>query len=348
MTENPFDISFGKRPQETIVRIRQNREILDTFMAEMITRQIYLITGVRGSGKTVLMNTIANQLEQEKNWVVIRLNPDRDLLQSMAAKLSDHQICAEIFRTAKLNLSVLGFGISIDDVPPITDIESAIERMLKSLKKHNKRILVTIDEVTNNQHIRTFCSSFQILIGEELPVFLLMTGLYENIYALQNEKNLTFLYRAPKIKMDPLSMPMIAARYESIFSVPYEEGLRLAKMTMGYPFAFQALGYSRWRHPDTGNDWMSEYRQILEEYVYEKVWSELSKKDRTIVKGIAHCPDGKIKEINQYLGLKPDEINQYRQRQIRKGIVNGEEYGHLHFTLPLFDEFVRNQAFLEA
>ena len=36
------------------------------------------------------------------------------------------------------------------------------------------------------------------------PVFLLITGLFENINLLQNEKSLTFLYRAPKVPMDPL------------------------------------------------------------------------------------------------------------------------------------------------
>ena len=347
MQSNPFDISFGKKPQESIARIRQSKEILDAFMAEPIVQQVYMITGVRGSGKTVLMNSIANRLEEEKDWIVVRLNPDRDLLLSMGAKLSGDQRCAEVFRLAKLNLSAFGFGVSIEGVPPINDIEAVLERMLKSLKKQRKRVLVTIDEVTNNPQIRTFCSSFQIFIGQELPVFLLMTGLYENIYSLQNEKNLTFLYRAPKITMDPLSISMIAARYESVFSVSREEGLKMANLTKGYPFAFQALGYSVWRSPDDENHYMNDYRQILEEFVYEKIWSGLSAKDKRIVGGIAHCPDGKISKIVAYLKLKKDEINQYRRRLIHKGIVNGDEYGYLTFALPLFDVFVQDKTAMQ-
>ena len=82
----------------------------------------------------------------------------------------------------------------------MVDIETALARMLDSLRKHHKKVLVTIDEVTNNQNMRIFASSFQIFIRHDLPLFLLMTGLYENINKLQNEDSLTFLYRAPKIE----------------------------------------------------------------------------------------------------------------------------------------------------
>ena len=73
------------------------------------------------------MNTIANSLEAEKEWIVIRLNPDRDLLQSMGAKLCSTRSNAELFQNAKLNLSLFGFGITVDEAPPITDIEFAID-----------------------------------------------------------------------------------------------------------------------------------------------------------------------------------------------------------------------------
>ena len=98
-----------------------------------------------------------------------------------------------------------------------------------------------------------------------------------------------------------------------------------------------------WRNPDDEKRYMLEYRLILEEYVYEKIWSELSAKEKSIVGGIARCPEGRISQINACLGLKKNEINQYRRRLIHKGIVNGDEYGHLKFTLPLFDVFVQDR-----
>ena len=343
MPVNPFDISFGKKPVETISRFHQSREIKDAFRSDPVTQQIFMLTGVRGSGKTVLMNSVAKDLEDEPGWVVVRLNPERDLLQAMGAKLCSNPECAELFRQARMNLSLFGFGIEIEGAPVITDVEAALERMLKSLQKHGRRILVTIDEVTNNQFMRTFCSAFQILIGQALPVFLLMTGLFENIEELQNEKNMTFLYRAPKIRMEPLNIGTIASRYGHIFSLPSDKASEMAFYTKGYPFAFQALGFCMWNHREEPEVAMEEYRQLLEEYVYEKLWSELSPKDKYILRGIAQCPDGRVRSVNEYLGLKNDEINQYRRRLIRKGIIDGEEYGRLRFTLPLFERFVLMQ-----
>ena len=53
----------------------------------------------------------------------------------------------------------------------------ALSKMLAVLKKHKKKLLVTVDEVVNNQYVREFVTTFQILVQENLPIFLLMTGL---------------------------------------------------------------------------------------------------------------------------------------------------------------------------
>ena len=77
---NPFTLSFGKKPTQFISRITQTNEIVDNFKAEQPSNQIYMLTGVRGSGKTVLMTTIANMLREGEDWIVLELNPERDLL----------------------------------------------------------------------------------------------------------------------------------------------------------------------------------------------------------------------------------------------------------------------------
>ena len=51
--------------------------------------------------------------------------------------------------------------------------------MLGALKRKGKKVLITIDEVVNTKEMRLFISAFQIFLREELPVFLLMAGLYE-------------------------------------------------------------------------------------------------------------------------------------------------------------------------
>ena len=217
--QNPFTLTFGKSPLEPVERPLQTMEIVDTFTAETVNQQMFIITGVRGSGKTVMMTEIARQLREREDWVVIELNPAADLLQGMLAKLNSNKVCAAIIKSAKIDLSFFGFGVAIEGVPPLTDTETAIITILEKLKKQDKRLLITIDEVTNNDYMKVFAGSFQIFVRQDLPVFLLSTGLYENIDELQNEKNLTFLFRAPKIQLKPLNQLAVMNKYKNIFQI---------------------------------------------------------------------------------------------------------------------------------
>lgn len=203
--QNPFTLTFGKSPLEPVERPVQTKEIIDTFTAEQINQQMFIITGVRGSGKTVMMTEISQKLRENDQWIVIELNPATDLLKGLLSKLNSNKVCAGIIKSAKIDLSFFGFGVAIEGMSPITDEETAIIAILEKMKKNGKRLLITIDEVTNNEFMQVFAGSFQIFVRQDLPVFLLATGLYENIDELQNEKNLTFLYRAPKIQLKPLN-----------------------------------------------------------------------------------------------------------------------------------------------
>ena len=345
---NPFTLAFGKSPLENIDRPVQKSEIIDAFLATPINQQIYMITGVRGSGKTVLMTDVSRRLRTEEDWAVIELNPETDMLHSFAAKLSRVESFGEIFRKAKINLSLLGLGLGVglemDGVTPIADDETAIARMLDSIRKKGKRVLVTVDEVTNNENVRKFAAAFQIFIRAELPIFLLMTGLYENVDDLRNEKSLTFLYRAPRIQLQPLNVPAIASRYRGLFDLEEEDSYRMARLTKGYAFAFQVLGYLTYQSASHSYpEILPQYRQYLDDFVYEKLWSELSEKDKEVARGIAESKTGSSAEIREKLCITSSSLSQYRRRLIKKGIVTGEEYGKLQFALPLFEEFVKDQ-----
>ena len=341
---NPFTIVFGRKPTEMIERFPQRHEIIENFTSENANQQIYMITGVRGAGKTVIMTSVADYLRNESGWIVVDLNPETDLIHGLAARLSNHAICRKWFQQAKLNLSYLGLGLEIEGVPPITDLETAVLNMIQHIKKHGKRLLITVDEATNTKQMRVFASFFQIMLREDLPVFLLMTGLYENIYELQNSKTLTFLYRAPKIQLQALEMNAIRLRYQSIFQIPEKQAVEMARLSGGYPFAFQLLGYLTWNQGGQYKEVIQEYQQSLYEYVYHKIWTELSPKDRVVLRGIAEAHDSSVKTVKEHLKMSDNEWAPYRQRLIRKGIIDASERGKVRLTLPLFQNFIRDQS----
>ena len=54
MKKNPFSLSCGKEPISLINRSMQTAEIIETFEDENPAYQVCMITGVRGSEKTVM------------------------------------------------------------------------------------------------------------------------------------------------------------------------------------------------------------------------------------------------------------------------------------------------------
>ena len=326
---NPFTLSFGKKPVQYISRIAQTERIIGDFTAEESPNQIYMITGVRGSGKTVMMTNIASEIRKRSDeWIVVELNPNRDLLQSLAAKIYAIPEMHAVFVKAKLDFSVFGLGVTVENAVPVTDIENVIEIMLSHIKRLGKRLLITIDEVINSENIKIFASSFQIFLREEYPIYLLMTGLY-------------------KIILEPLNYTAIKSHYMRIFDINDEMADKMTLLTRGYPFAFQVLGYLYWdnRKDHTLEDIMPEYDQYLDEYVYSKIWAELSSKDKEILSVISESGYQSVKDIREKLDMKPELFSVYRDRLKRKGVIDTRQYGKIAMALPRFEEYVKNRLY---
>ncbi len=347
-TGNPFSLNFGMRPTSSISRHQQTDEVIRTFSSDPSPSHLFMVTGVRGTGKTVFLSEIENYFKQEK-WVVCDLSIESDLLQSLASKLYNTDGLYPLFRNAKLNLSFWGIGLEIAGVPPITDLGTAIERMMAVLRKHKRKVLIAIDEATNSPNMRRFASEFQILLRNDYPVYLLMTGLYENLYNLQNEKTLTFLYRAPKIFLPPLNGRAVMESYRHIFQNSEEEARTMAVLTKGYSYAYQVTGYLCWEagKGTVTEDIVRQFDIIMEEYAYSKIWEEQSPGKRKVLKAIAEADTDSVTEIRKALGMKPSAFSVYRERLIRQGLIHPEGYGKVSLTLPRFDVFIRNRIYDE-
>lgn len=246
---------------------------------------------------------------------------------------------SKIFKEAKINLQAFGFGVGIKGIPPVTDIEEALTRMLRSIQKHRKRVLITIDEATNSKDIRIFASAFQIFLREELPVFLLMTGLYNHIERLRNAKGMTFLERAPCTVLSPLNFTAMVEKYMNTMKVKEDTAVMLAKATKGYSFAFQAIGYYAWEFPDHLDQALHNAKDYLFEFAYQKIWSELSALDRKVVRAIHQSKAGEIARVREILNWTSNQFNPYRDRLIKSGVISGLQTGYVELALPWFGEY---------
>ena len=336
---NPYTLVFGQPPLEVIERTAQAERIVSEFCQERPSNSINLVTGIRGCGKTVFITRIANRLRERKEWIVINLNPQRELLTALAAKLHSEPALVRWFQEAGINLQAFGIGIEVKGAPPIHDIEEALIRMLRSIQKHQKRVLITVDEATNSRDMRVFASAFQIFLREQLPVFLLMTGLYHHIDRLRNAEGMTFLERAPRTVLSPLNFTAMVDRFADTLKVKQDVAIKLAKATRGYSFAFQTIGYFCWENPGNIDQALTFSREYLYEFAYEKIWSELSAKDREAVCAVARSEDGEIAHIRKILDWSTNQFNPYRDRLLKAGILTAPQAGRLEFALPWFDCF---------
>ena len=78
-TGNPFSIMFGKTPQFAVDRAMPEQQIINEFTQDNPTQQIFLITGVRGCGKSALTGKLMNTFSDFNGWYVIDLHVEEDM-----------------------------------------------------------------------------------------------------------------------------------------------------------------------------------------------------------------------------------------------------------------------------
>lgn len=88
---NPYNPTFGTPSTAFIHRYEEEAKILNEFCAKDAPPLSYMILGARGVGKTVLMHELANRFEPFPEWIVVRMNPNVDLLDSLMKKLTGHR-----------------------------------------------------------------------------------------------------------------------------------------------------------------------------------------------------------------------------------------------------------------
>ncbi len=337
---NPFDITFGKEPNSIISRSEELKPIINSFTSYPSNSNVYILTGIRGSGKTVAMTTISDYFKKEDNWLCIELNPESDMLEQLAAKLYGEGNSKKLFVKKEFNISFKGLSFSISGERPISSISSLLKFELSYLKEKNIKVLISIDEAVSNEYMKVFAHEFQTLLRDKQDLYLIMTGLYQNISLLEKNKSLTFLYRAPKIYLQSLNIISISNSYKNIFNLSYEDSIKLAKFTNGYAFAYQLLGNLLYESNDKvlNEDLISRYDELLYERSYNIIYNELTKKEKEILK--VSVTDSSNRYIMTNVSISKEQLSAYKKNLVLKGILVKNK-DSIEFALPRFKEFLK-------
>ncbi len=351
--QNPFTTTFSKNPGFSYVSTEQTDEILENFMYENPSESVYKITGVRGSGKTVILAKIEEEMKKDEfatnGWIVFDVSPARDLLGQIAAMLQKEGYGKKSSKGKSVSISanVLGTGggisLSSENENLFFDIGVEIEEMLKVVQKKGKKILIGIDKVSKTKEMIQFASEYGKWLRNAYPVYLVCTGLYENIMEVSNVKNLTFFRRATTIKTEKLNFVRMSEMYRRLLKINLEEARQMAKLTKGYAYAFQELGslYFKKHEDETLENLIPNLKSELFAYSYEKIWEELTEADRFLVRLLTEKDEYKREEVLLLMGEKAGSYSMYRDRLLKKGILESRQ-SYISFSLPFFVDYVKD------
>lgn len=351
--QNPFTTTFSKTPDYTYITTEQPDEIIANFNYENPSESVYKITGVRGSGKTVTLAKVESEFRKEERkadgWIVIDLNPTRDMLVQFASQLVKEGFGKGETKSRSLNLSASfigtggGIGVSAEKSNSFFDIGTEIDEMLQKIQKKGHKILVGIDEVSKNRGMIEFTSEYGRWLRAGYPVYLVCTGLYENIMEVSNVKNLTFFRRATTIKTEPLNIVRMSEMYRRRLEINIDEAVKMAKITRGYAYAFQELGvlYFKKQDEETLEDLIPSLKSELFSYSYEKIWEELTETDRELLKTLTEKEEYKREEIITLMGEKAGNYSMYRDRLLKRGLLESRR-AYISLTLPFFADYIKD------
>ncbi len=346
--QNPFSTTFSKIPDHSYISTAQTDEIMENFNYELPSESVYKITGVRGSGKTVLLAKLEQEFESEarsrEGWIVCRLNPAREMLVQMLAILCKEGL-SKTTHGIDLNVSAdvfgIGGGIGVSERGNrIEDIGVELDSALKNALDKKKKIFIGIDEISRTREMEIFALEFGGWLRAGYPVYLVCTGLYENIEQLYNVKNLTFFRRATTVKTEHLNLVRMSEMYRKKLGIDITMARKLAEMTKGYAYAFQELGILCFK-AGTGFDLeevTADLKTELYAYSYEKIWEELSDNDRKMVRLISDRDEYSREEVLSAME-KPGNYPVYRDRLSRRGVIDTKR-GRIGLALPFFGEYV--------
>ena len=128
---NPFSLMFGKTPTSLIRRNHPYQVIVDTFDSGSPATFAYMITGIRGCGKTVMLRELAQEYRQRKNWIVLDGNAQNDLVNDLSEKLLYEGKKLKLFMDWSITINAQFVSLQIGKSESITNSEIIFESLLK-------------------------------------------------------------------------------------------------------------------------------------------------------------------------------------------------------------------------
>jgi hypothetical protein len=354
--KNPFTHTPGRVGDANITTTLEEK-VYENFLYPQPSESVYKITGIRGSGKTVIFGNILRHYKtvdmKAEGWLVYDVSSARNQISTLISYLLLEPEVKKALLAEKTNLSIsipfIGINAGVDTKTDYDD-EVRLEQLIGILVKAKKKIMIGIDDIAKTDAMTEFCSVYAKLIRNTLedeiaapwPVYLICSGVYQNFYELGEVPNLTFFKRAAELRTEPFPMPAMAIKYEDMAQMDEDKAISFAKMTKGFAYAYQVFGSAYFEHKDKGEEYvLKQAKSELFAQCYEKIWRELPEGEREILRIVSSGPKKRKEVLEELNGKGSYQVNSTALKKMGLLLDSSESYGVAEITLPFFGEYIQ-------
>ena len=343
--------------------------------------QSMILYGLRGVGKTVLLNAMRLRAEADgMATVAIEAPEDRSLPAILAPALRAALLRMSRLRAAgqgiqramqalagfiKLKASYGDIELALD-LEPIagladsgdleTDLADLIEAVGQTAQEHETTAVLFVDELqyVPEAQLAALITALHRSNQRRLPVALVGAGLPQLLGQMGRAKS----YAERLFRFEPIGALDRSAAFAALRDpiVEEEEAIDEAALqaifaeTRGYPYFLQEWGKQSWdiaeRSPITEADVALASAAALAQLdasFFRVRFDRLTPAEKTYIRAMASLGEGPHRsgDIAERLGVKVTSVAPTRNALIRKGMIYSPSHGDTAFTVPMFDSFVR-------
>jgi len=334
--------------------------------------------GLRGVGKTVLLNRFSDIAEAEGLKVAFIEAPETgDFRTLLAVRLRKTLLQLERAGPAAAVLKALRvlktFSLKLPDGTTIAldvdalkgeadsgllaqDLSDLLAAVGEAVADRRTGLLLAIDEVQylSGDELGALITAIHRTSQRNLPVVLVGAGLPQLPGLAGEAKSYSErLFDFPVIgSLDPdeaaAALRIPAQNLDVDFT---DEALDLiVAESHGYPYFLQEWGYHLWNHaaaaPMTEGDVRSVRPVVIDQLdrnFFLVRFDRLTPKEKEYLRAMAELGPGPHRsgDIATHLGVKVVSIAPRRSALIAKGMIYSPAHGDTAFTVPLFDEYLK-------
>lgn len=380
---NPFAPGAGTPPPELAGRdeLRDQARIAIERLRLGRPTKSQLLVGLRGVGKTVLLDSIRDAAETSGVHTVRIEAPEGRSLPAMLApelrramlRLSRSEQAKDLahralravagFAKLKIKFSDLEVGLDFDPEPGLadngdleTDLVALLEAVGRAAKAGDTAVVLFIDELqyVAKEELAALITALHRCAQQQLPVGLVGAGLPQLRGRMGNAKSYAErLFDFPEI--GPLNVIHAQQAIEEPIRREHvqinEDATKLiVEQSHGYAYFLQEWGKHTWDaatgSPITRTDVDNGSVTVtasLDASFFRVRFDRLTPGEKRYLRAMAELGAGPHRsgEIADVLGKKVNLLGPMRAQLISKGMVWSPNHGDTAFTVPLFDQFMK-------